>query len=129
MIYGNVFRYIYFSFPYIIVLCIYMYILQTFSSFDHILFHTDCSIYTVYVLFKILYQCFRCTCTNQIMDKNIECRCCQEIPEIVQKNMELVGSEEEGFVTPPTCIVYHPGFSAVCLNKWVLQTAWFQYKQ
>lgn len=72
----------------------------------------------------------RCTCDNcQIMDKNIEYRCCKEIPETDQKNMEVVGPEAEEFKTPPTCIVYHPGFSAVCLNKLVLQTAWPQYKQ
>ena len=30
---------------------------------------------------------------------------------------------------PPNCIVDHSGFRAVCLNVWVLQTAWLQYKQ
>ncbi|KAL9977735.1 hypothetical protein ACROYT_G015173 [Oculina patagonica] len=30
---------------------------------------------------------------------------------------------------PPKCIVAHPGFQVVCLNHWVLQAAWFQYKQ
>ena len=29
----------------------------------------------------------------------------------------------------PVCITQHPGFQAVCLNRWVLQTAWYQYKQ
>lgn len=29
----------------------------------------------------------------------------------------------------PTCITQHPGFITVCINKWVLLTAWFQYKQ
>ena len=28
----------------------------------------------------------------------------------------------------PSCIIQHPGFEAVCLNQWVLQTAWFQYR-
>ena len=28
----------------------------------------------------------------------------------------------------PVCITKHPGFQAVCLNRWVLQTAWYQYK-
>ena len=27
------------------------------------------------------------------------------------------------------CITQHPGFQTVCLNRWVLQTAWYQYKQ
>lgn len=30
---------------------------------------------------------------------------------------------------PLSCITEHPGFLAVCTNKWVLRTAWFQYKQ
>ena len=30
---------------------------------------------------------------------------------------------------PPSCITEHPGFQAVCLNRWVLQAAWYQYKQ
>ena len=30
---------------------------------------------------------------------------------------------------PVTCITQHPGFRAVCTNKWVLRTAWYQYKQ
>ena len=29
----------------------------------------------------------------------------------------------------PVCITQHPGFQAVCRNRWVLQTAWYQYKQ
>ena len=27
------------------------------------------------------------------------------------------------------CITEHPGFSSVCLNIWVLQTAYYQYQQ
>ena len=26
---------------------------------------------------------------------------------------------------PPSCITEHPGFQAVCLDKWVLQAAWY----
>ena len=29
----------------------------------------------------------------------------------------------------PTGITQHPGFHWICINWWVLQTAWFQYKQ
>ena len=25
--------------------------------------------------------------------------------------------------------MHHPGFHPVCMNGWVLQTAWYQYKQ
>ena len=30
---------------------------------------------------------------------------------------------------PVQCITDHPGFEAVCLNVWVLQTAYFQLRQ
>lgn len=29
---------------------------------------------------------------------------------------------------PAGCILDHPGFNAVCLNIWVLETAWLQYR-
>ena len=29
----------------------------------------------------------------------------------------------------PLCITDHPGFLAVCTKRYVLRTAWFQYKQ
>ena len=44
-----------------------------------------------------------------------------------EQNLEAVAVEQ--LEEPPGCIVYHPGFQAVCLNVWVLQTAWLQYKQ
>ena len=55
------------------------------------------------------------------------CICCQEIEQVKNKLNEAVTSgecEEE-----PTCITQHPGFHPVCINRWVLQTAWYQYKQ
>ena len=30
---------------------------------------------------------------------------------------------------PFVCITDNPGFWAVCLNQWVLRTAWYQYTQ
>ena len=27
------------------------------------------------------------------------------------------------------CTTQHPGFHPVCINRWVLQTTWYQYKQ
>ena len=56
-----------------------------------------------------------------------ECVCCSEIDCVVAKNNEAV--EAEGLNEPLVCITQHPGFNAVCLNHWVLQTAWYQYKQ
>ena len=35
--------------------------------------------------------------------------------------------EEDNIVAE--CITVHPGFAAVCLNVWVLQAAYFQYRQ
>ena len=48
-----------------------------------------------------------------------ECVCCCEITQVVAK------LEETGV----PCIKEHEGFEAVCLNRWVLQTAYYQYKQ
>ena len=61
------------------------------------------------------------------MDRECECLCCSEIEQCVAKNHEVAVAENLGEV--PTCITQNPGFNAVCLNPWVLQTAWFQYKQ
>ena len=48
-----------------------------------------------------------------------ECICCCEIAQVVDKL--------EGTGAP--CITEHEGFNAVCLNMWVLQTTYYQYKQ
>ena len=48
-----------------------------------------------------------------------ECICCCEIAWVVDKL--------EGTGAP--CITGHEGFNAVCLNTWVLQIAYYQYKQ
>lgn len=70
----------------------------------------------------------RCQCGNcQRLNRVQECVCCSEIDCVVAKNNEAV--EAEGLAEPPVCITQHPGFHAVCLNRWVLQTAWYQYKQ
>ena len=53
--------------------------------------------------------------------------CCQEVDVLKNKNIEAVAVEQ--LEATPQCIVLHPGFQAVCLNIWVLQTAWLQYKQ
>ena len=44
-----------------------------------------------------------------------ECLCCCEIPVEVEKK------------DTAECIIQHPGFEAVCLNVWVLQTAYHSY--
>ena len=47
--------------------------------------------------------------------------CCAEIDKIGEKMQE--GPHEV------SCITLHEGFEAVCLNVWVLQAAYFQYRQ
>ena len=52
------------------------------------------------------------------MDRREECICCQEIKEVLNTNLNAVF---EGDISEtPTCITQHPGFLAVCTNKWVL---------
>ena len=53
------------------------------------------------------------------------CICCQEIELVKNKLIEAVTSGE----CEPKCMTQHPGFHPVCINRWVLQTAWYQYKQ
>ena len=58
------------------------------------------------------------------------CICCQEIEAVQNKIIEAVTSGE--CQEQPGCITQHPGFHPfhpVCINRWVLQTAWYQYKQ
>ena len=61
------------------------------------------------------------------MDQIEECVCCHEIPEVVNKNIEVFEVDKPDAM--PTCITNNPAFEAVCLNPWVLQVAWFYYKQ
>ena len=55
------------------------------------------------------------------MYSNVDCRCCKEIEQMVHQI-----TEEDSSVS---CITEHPGFDPVCLNTYVLQTAYFAYKQ
>ena len=50
---------------------------------------------------------------------------CQDIQEVLQK-LEEVSSDDE-IQQAVTCITDTDAFAAVCLNKWVLQTAFYQY--
>ncbi len=56
------------------------------------------------------------------MSTSEECVCCKEIANVVDKVNELNDSSVG-------CITEHPGFNSVCLDVWVLQTAYFQYRQ
>ena len=48
--------------------------------------------------------------------------CCREITEIESKLEELDGDPSI------TCITDHPGFNGVCLDQWVLQTAFYHIR-
>lgn len=64
--------------------------------------------------------CFRCQCQLcSVMPTANECRCCMEIDEM---RVFMDGVSE-------ACITQHPGFAVVCLDRWVLQTAYWQYRQ
>lgn len=56
------------------------------------------------------------------METNAECVCCREI-------FEMVAKTDEANDPSILCITRQPGFNAVCLNVWVLQAAYFQYRQ
>ena len=84
------------------------------------------------VLTPILYTLSqnRCTCGNcQVVGRVEACICCQKIEAVQNKLIEAVTSGE--CKEQPQCITQHPGFHAVCIlfNRWVLQVAWYQYKQ
>ena len=55
------------------------------------------------------------------MTKTVECVCCREYQQILEK------LTDDGVAD--SCITQHPGFSAVCLNMWVLQVAGFHVRQ
>ena len=61
-----------------------------------------------------------------MMDTMQECVCYHEIPVMISLNEETMVVEK--LKQPLNCITENPGFSAVCLNPWVIQTAWYQYK-
>lgn len=53
------------------------------------------------------------------MPTNEECVCCLEYQKIIDTN---IAESVEG------CITTHPGFHGVCLNRWVLKTAYLQFR-
>jgi hypothetical protein len=60
------------------------------------------------------------------MDREEESICCQEIPACVSINQEAAQIEE---IPVPECITDNPAFQYLCLNYWVLQVAWSDYRQ
>ncbi|KAL3864440.1 hypothetical protein ACJMK2_006124 [Sinanodonta woodiana] len=63
---------------------------------------------------------FWCTCGNCSIKETVEeCRCCKEISVISDKTKEL----------NVDCIINHPGFLTVCLDEYVLEAAYYAYRQ
>ncbi|XP_048739500.2 P2X purinoceptor 7-like [Ostrea edulis] len=54
------------------------------------------------------------------MPTALESKCCSEISQIVEKI--------ESYSDDLTCITRHPGFQTVCLDVFVLETAYYQYR-
>ena len=55
------------------------------------------------------------------MTTSYENLCCSEVDKVVEK-------KEEGS-SAVSCIIDNEGFHSVCLDVWVLQTAYFNYRQ
>lgn len=64
------------------------------------------------------------------MDRMDECICCQEV---AATRVMCASIKNEGAMyadqPTPNCITQHPGFAAICLNRFLLRPAWHQYKQ
>ena len=58
------------------------------------------------------------------MDRADECVCCQEIPEMLHLNEEVMTIKK--LKEPLTCVTDNPAFASVCLDYFVLRTAWYQ---
>ena len=75
----------------------------------------------------ILMQIFRCTCGNcntELMQNAKECCCCQQI----ENCLEFIQTFCKGNQEPLKCMIDHPSFPAVCLNRWSLDLAADNYK-
>ncbi|XP_065071641.1 uncharacterized protein LOC135695953 [Rhopilema esculentum] len=63
-----------------------------------------------------------CKCGNCAIDRLAnarECKCCTEIKGCISSLTTVEVRQDIGEQTP-TCVVEHPGFKPVCLNKWSL---------
>lgn len=64
-----------------------------------------------------------CTCDYcNVMPTGIECLCCKEIQRVQDKVESYQGGDL-------SCITLHPGFRSVCLDVYVLEVAYLQYRQ
>ncbi len=71
-------------------------------------------------LWMFLFFC-RCECDKcRIMPTARECLCCKEVPQVLEVMQEF---------PEISCITDHSGFQSVCLDLYVLRTAYFSYRQ
>ena len=91
--------------------------------------YATCTIICQYLCIHPLFLSnfiFRCTCGNcQIMPTPRESVRCNEIVQVYSK-IEEVHDAKGG--ERLSCITSFDAFNSVCLNRWVLQTAWFQHR-
>ncbi|XP_070552819.1 P2X purinoceptor 7-like [Ptychodera flava] len=66
-------------------------------------------------------QCGHC----DTMNDEQSCICCCEVAKVNEEVDKWVSTSRQSC----DCITEHPGFDAVCLNPWVLRTAYRQYRQ
>lgn len=97
-------------------------------SISDLFSHVVSPVLTVYDSSRFTYNS-RCTCGNcnvEMLQNPRECQCCREIPKCVEAlSSELVLRE---VVTPPECIIQHPGFRSVCIDRWSLRQAAGKYR-
>ena len=70
---------------------------------------------------------FMCHCTLAM--NRCQCGCCSAMPTAVEcvcftEIEEILNRKDQS-----QCITQHEGFEPVCLDVWVLQTAYFSYRQ
>lgn len=74
----------------------------------------------VNILHEFIFLWCRCSCeTCVIMPTARECKCCHFYAAIEPRLKE----------TEVNCITNHEGFIANCLNRWVLETSFYEYLQ
>ncbi len=65
-------------------------------------------------------------CDTSLLQNTYEVQCCQEI----DRRTKTLHSDDvlQDVETPPTCVLYHPGFRVNCLEKWSLRMSVVKYK-
>ena len=83
----------------------------------------------MFILLQSLELLSRCNCGScklEHVDNAKECKCCTEIPQCMDALQDKWVIEEAG--EELLCITQHPGFRAVCLERWSLKLAADKYK-